>query len=85
VPAPVDEVERPAEVAFVEHDLAAAVALVDAGCPQGGQVQAALPRVFPPVRSVDVVPGNLPSFTDEFVGHRDQIVAFAELLRHERL
>jgi predicted ATPase len=39
---------------------------------------------FPALRSVDVVPGNLPTVLTELVGRREDIAALVELLEHDR-
>ncbi len=40
---------------------------------------------FPPLRSVDAVPSNLPTMRTELVGRSDQIASLTSLLEHERL
>ena len=40
-----------------------------------------LPRVFPPLRSLDVLPGNLPRQVTSFVGRDAECAALADLLR----
>jgi predicted ATPase/class 3 adenylate cyclase len=40
---------------------------------------------FPALRSVDVVPGNLPTMLTELVGRSDDIAGLVKLLEHERL
>jgi predicted ATPase/class 3 adenylate cyclase len=42
-------------------------------------------RQFPPLRSVDAVPTNLPVVRTELVGRTDDVVALSELVRDERL
>jgi predicted ATPase/class 3 adenylate cyclase len=44
-----------------------------------------LPRDFPPLRSLDALPGNLPAQVTSFVGRVDEIAAVAEALREARL
>jgi predicted ATPase/class 3 adenylate cyclase len=44
-----------------------------------------LPADFPPLRSLEAVPNNLPVQLTSFVGREDDIVAVAELLRTARL
>jgi predicted ATPase len=41
--------------------------------------------VFPPLRSVDVVPTNLPSVRTELIGRSDDVRELSELVRQERL
>ena len=40
---------------------------------------------FPPLRSVDVVPTNLPTMRTELIGRTDEVANFTALLEHERL
>jgi predicted ATPase/class 3 adenylate cyclase len=40
---------------------------------------------FPPIRSLDAFPGNLPVQLSSFVGRRDELVALAAILRDARL
>ena len=40
---------------------------------------------FPPLRSVDVVPTNLPTMRTELIGRSDEVDALAELVESERL
>jgi predicted ATPase/class 3 adenylate cyclase len=40
---------------------------------------------FPALRSVDAVPGNLPTMLTELVGRSDDIVGLVRLLQHDRL
>ena len=40
---------------------------------------------FPPLRSVDVVPTNLPTMRTELIGRTNEVANFTALLEHERL
>src|SRR5262249_25037859 len=40
---------------------------------------------FPPLRSLDVLPGNLPSMASSFVGRAADLVELAQMLRSARL
>jgi predicted ATPase/class 3 adenylate cyclase len=40
---------------------------------------------FPPLRSVDVVPTNLPTMRTELIGRTDDVAKLSALLQHERL
>jgi predicted ATPase/class 3 adenylate cyclase len=42
-------------------------------------------RRFPSLRSVDVVPGNLPTVVTELVGRSDDIAGLVKVLEHQRL
>jgi class 3 adenylate cyclase len=42
-------------------------------------------RRFPALRSVDLVPGNLPTMLTELVGRGDDIAGLVKLLEHDRL
>jgi predicted ATPase/class 3 adenylate cyclase len=42
-------------------------------------------RRFPALRSVDVVPGNLPTMLTELIGRGEDITALVKLLEHDRL
>jgi class 3 adenylate cyclase len=42
-------------------------------------------RRFPALRSVDAVPGNLPTMLTELVGRSDDIAGLVKLLEHDRL
>jgi class 3 adenylate cyclase len=42
-------------------------------------------RRFPPLRSVDLVPGNLPTMLNELIGRSDDIAGLVKLLEQDRL